>query len=468
MPSGRLGGLPVVSTVTAGEPRTRRGTELILLIVAIGIVLLAYVNVGVSVHGVVPTDLMPMAIGFTIIMLAFHLVLRWRAPYADPVLLPIATVLNGLGLVMIHRIDLAMGRHVGQGAALRQLIWSAVAVALAILLLFFLTDHRRLRGFTYTFALAGFVLLLLPLLPVLGKNINGNRIWIGFGPFSFQPSEVAKILLVIFFAGYLVQTRDALSLVGRRFLGLPLPRARDLGPILVAWLASLAVLVFESDLGTSLLFFGIFVAMLYVATERRSWIVIGLGLFLIGCCSAYVLFTHFRVRVTLWLDPFTPGLSDQLAKGLEGMASGGLLGTGLGNGHPEITYFANSDFIFASFGEEIGLAGVMALLLLYALIVERGLRTGLAARDGFGKLLATGLAFSMALQIFVVVGGITRVIPLTGLTTPFMSAGGSSLLANWVIIALLLRISDQARRPVDEKNAVSRIGDTRSEAVSVR
>jgi cell division protein FtsW (lipid II flippase) len=402
-----------------------------------------------------------------VIALIFHLVLRWKAAYADPTLLPIATLLNGLGLVMIHRLDLNSSKTNGllEGSALRQLIWSAIAIGAAIALLFLVSDHRRLRRYTFTFALAAIILLMMPLMPLIGKNINGNRIWIGLGPFTFQPGEIAKLCAVIFFASYLVQTRDALSLVGKRVLGFPLPRARDLGPIVVAWLASLAVLVFESDLGTSLLFFGLFVAMLYIATERRSWIVIGLGMFLLGCLVAYQLFAHFRVRVQLWLDPFTAGLSDQNAKGLMGMASGGLTGTGLGQGHPEITYFANSDFIFASFGEELGLVGVMAILLLYGLFVERGLRTALAARDGFGKLLATGLAFSIALQCFVVIGGVTRVIPLTGQTTPFLAAGGSSLLANWVLVALLLRISDQARRPMFESANVS---DDMTQVVKVR
>lgn len=454
-------------TVTDQKPRTRRGTELVLLIFAIAVVLLAYANVGLAMEGSLPVDLLPIGAGFGVIALIFHLVLRWKAAYADPTLLPIATLLNGLGLVMIHRLDLNSSKTNGllEGSALRQLIWSAIAIGAAIALLFLVSDHRRLRRYTFTFALAAIILLMMPLMPLIGKNINGNRIWIGLGPFTFQPGEIAKLCAVIFFASYLVQTRDALSLVGKRVLGFPLPRARDLGPIVVAWLASLAVLVFESDLGTSLLFFGLFVGMLYIATERRSWIVIGLGMFLLGCVVAYQLFAHFRVRVQLWLDPFTAGLSDQNAKGLMGMASGGLTGTGLGQGHPEITYFANSDFIFASFGEELGLVGVMAILLLYGLFVERGLRTALAARDGFGKLLATGLAFSIALQCFVVIGGVTRVIPLTGQTTPFLAAGGSSLLANWVLVALLLRISDQARRPMFESANVS---DDMTQVVKVR
>lgn len=456
-----------VSTVTTLPQRTRRNTELVLLIFAIGIVLLAYANVGLATDGQVPTDLATLGIGIGVLGLVFHLVLRWRAAYADPLLLPMATLLNGLGLVMIHRIDIARDRTLGEGAALKQLMWSGLSVACAIGLILLIRDHRRLTRYTFTLALAGLLLLLLPLVPVIGKNINGSRIWIGIGPFSFQPGEIAKILLTIFFASYLVATRDALSLVGRRVLGFPLPRARDMGPIMIAWLASLAVLVFQRDLGSSLLFFGLFVAMLYVATERRAWIAIGLLLFAGGAVVAWQLFSHLQQRVTLWLDPFAPGVSDQVAKGLMGMASGGLLGKGLGQGRPQLTYYAESDFIIPSFGEELGLVGLMAILAVYALIVERGLRTGIGARDGFGKLLATGLAFSLALQVFVVVGGVTRVIPLTGLTTPFLSAGGSSLLANWVIIALLLRISDQARRPVDHAR-VAQVGQDETQVVRTR
>ncbi len=453
---------------SARRPHTRRGVELVLLAFALGIVLLAYADVGIVHDDVIPPDLATLGIGFGIVALALHLLVRWQAPYADPVLLPVATLLNGLGLVMIHRIDLAKGDAIGQGAAVRQLVWTGISVLVAGVLLVVIRDHRRLGQYTYTFALAGLVLLLLPLTPILGRNINGSRIWIGLGPLSFQPSELSKICVILFFAGYLVQKRDALSLVGRRFLGFPLPRARDLGPIIVAWLASLAVLVFESDLGTSLLFFGLFVSLLYVATERRSWIVIGLGLFLAGCYTAFLLFTHFQVRVDLWINPFNPRLSDQLALGLMGMGSGGMLGTGLGEGHPDLTYFANSDFIIPSFGEELGLVGIVAIVVLFAILVQRGLRAAIATRDGFGKLLATGLGFSLALQVFVVVGGVTRVIPLTGLTTPFMSAGGSSLVANWIIVTLLMRISDHARRPALEDTGPSVVGAADTQVVKIR
>jgi cell division protein FtsW (lipid II flippase) len=354
---------------------------------------------------------------------------------------------------MIHRLDLAQGKLGADGGAYRQIIWTALAVALAVGVILGLRDHRLLRRNTYTSMAIGFGLLLLPLLPVIGTETNGSRIWISLGPLSFQPGEFAKIALAIFFAGYLVQTRDVLSLAGRKVLGFTLPRGRDLGPILVAWVLALLILVFEKDLGSALLFFGLFVAMLYVATERVSWIAIGLVLFAAAVAFALATFSHFQKRVDLWLDPFGPQSlerSNQLANGLWGMAAGGLTGTGLGAGRPWLTSFADSDFIFTSLGEELGLFGSVAILLLYLLLVERGIRTALGVRDGFGKLLAIGLAFSVAFQVFIVVGGVTRVIPLTGLTTPFMSLGGSALLANWTVVTLLLRISDQARRPLPD------------------
>jgi cell division protein FtsW (lipid II flippase) len=441
------------TTVETITPRTRRNVELLLLILAVGITLLAWVSVDLGVREAVPAQLATVGGGLLALALAFHLVLRWRASYADPLLLPIATLLNGFGLVMIHRLDLAGGRTGVDSDAGRQLVWTALSVVIAGVVIVVVRDHRMLRRRTFTAMAIGLVLLLLPLLPGLGTTIYGSRIWVRLGPLSFQPGEIAKLALTIFFAGYLVSVRDVLSLTGRRVLGFTFPRGRDLGPILIAWLVSLAVLVFEKDLGSSLLFFGLFVGMLYVATERVSWIAIGLLLFAAGAYMAYRLFEHVQERVGLWLDPFSQASmeqSDQLAKGIMGMAAGGLFGTGLGQGRPWLVAFANSDFIFSSFGEELGLFGVGALLALYAVFVERGLRTSLGVRDGFGKLLAFGLAFSVALQVFVVIGGVTRVIPLTGLTTPFMSLGGSSLLANWTLMAILLRISDQARRPVTD------------------
>jgi cell division protein FtsW (lipid II flippase) len=286
-------------------------------------------------------------------------------------------------------------------------------------------------------------------MPVIGSTVNGATLWVRVGSFTFQPGEAAKILLTVFFAGYLVMTRDSLAVVRTKVLGIGLPRARDLGPLLVAWGASLGVLIFQRDLGTSLLFFGLFVTMLYIATQRRTWLILGALLFLAGSAVSYVLFAHVRVRVQVWLDPFAYASDQgyQIVQSLYGFANGGLFGTGLGSGYPDLVPYANTDFVVAALGEELGLTGVFAILLLYALLIERGLRTAVAVKDPFGQLLAAGLTITLAIQVFVIIGGVTRLIPLTGLTTPFLSYGGSSLVANWVIIAILLVISHRSRVP---------------------
>jgi cell division protein FtsW (lipid II flippase) len=430
-------------------PRTRRGVELLLLIIAVGVSVAAYVNIGVTVQNKVPASTGYYAAGIALLAVIAHLALRFRAPYADPVILPCAVLLNGLGVAMIHRVDLgltAIGRTKGVPFAPQQITWTAVGVVGFLAVIIVIRDHRRLQAFTYSLGLAGLILLVLPLVPGLGASVNGAPIWVRVAGLSFQPGEFAKVCLVIFFAGYLVVKRDVLTLAGRRFLGLDLPRARDLGPILIAWLASLGVLVFESDLGSSLLFFGLFLFLLYVSTERAGWLIIGGLLFAGGAYFAYMAFGHVHRRVTDWLDPWAID-GGQVKLGLMGQAWGGILGRGLGQGHPEATLYANSDMIISSMAEELGLTGLIAIILIYTLIIERGLRTALGCRDIFGKLIATGLAMSFALQVFVIVGGVTGLIPLTGLATPFMALGGTSLVANWAIIALLLRISDQARRP---------------------
>lgn len=435
-------------------PRRRRGAELTLLFISLVVGIGAYLAVDLGSSGEFPgSDTYTVMGGIVAIAFVAHVAIRRLAPYADPVLLPLVVSLNGLGLAMIHRIDLDLAESDSDFGpfAGAQLTWSVLGVVGFVAVLLVVRDHRRLQALTYTFGFVGLLLLLLPLLPGLGVPINGARIWIRVGPFSFQPGEIAKICLVVFFAGYLVIKRDALALAGRRFIGIDLPRGRDLGPILVAWLVSLAVLVFQRDLGSSLLFFGLFVVLLYVATERPGWLAVGGLLFAGGAYVSFLTFDHVRMRVDGWLDPFSDTETyGQIVQGLYGMAYGGLLGRGLGQGDPTITPYSWSDFIITSLGEELGLAGIMAILMIYALVVERGLRTSLVCRDAFGKLVATGLAVSIGLQVFVVVGGVTRLIPLTGLTTPFLSQGGSSLVANWMIIALLLRISDQTRRPEPE------------------
>lgn len=450
-----------------------RGRELVLLLFALAIAVLADAAVGLGAQGHPPSQMVEYTAGLVVLFLVTHGLVRYAAPYADPLLLPCTVALNGLGVVMIHRLDLeaadkarAVGSAVPRGDAPLQLVWTAVGIAVFAVVLLVVRDHTVLRRYTYTAAAAGLAALLLPVVPGLGRTINGATLWVSLGPVTFQPSEIAKLLLIVFFAGYFVSKRDALSLASRRVLGLDLPRARDLGPVVLAWGASLAVLVRGNDFGTSLLYFGIFVVMLYVATERISWLLIGLGLFLVGGYTAFVLFGHVHRRVETWLHPFADYATSgyQLAQGLFGFGTGGITGTGLGQGRPGTTPFASTDFILAAFGEELGLVGVMALLLLYLLLVERGLRAAITVRDTFGKLLAAGLAFSLALQVFVIAGGVTGLIPLTGVTLPWLSYGGSSVVANWALVALLLRVSDAARRPTPAPIAPEKVRSALEEA----
>ncbi|MEI2784830.1 MAG: FtsW/RodA/SpoVE family cell cycle protein [Candidatus Nanopelagicales bacterium] len=436
--------------------RHPRRTELGLLFFAWLIGCVAYATVDLATLDTLPVNYVTLLVGSAAVLLIGHVVIRRLAPHADPVLYPVAAMINLLGLVMIHRLDIAdqlraqaNDNKSPSSDAVAQATWVLVALVLFTLVLFFVTDHRKLQRYTFTFLVVGVVLLLLPLLPIIGTTINGARLWIRLGPLSFQPSELAKIALTIFFAGYLVRKREALATVRRKILGLGIPRGRDFGPLVVAWLVALSILAFQRDLGTALMFFGVFVILLYVATQRRSWLIIGAVLFALAAVLGYLAFGHVQLRVKIWLDPWTYANDEgyQLVQALFGLASGGLFGTGLGEGYPQFIPFAKTDFISAALGEELGLAGMLAILMLFAILVERGLRTGLACRDPFGTLLAVGLSSVFALQVFVTIGGVTRLIPLTGLTTPFLSYGGSALVINWVMIALLLRISDRNRRP---------------------
>ncbi len=432
-------------------PQKLRNRELFLLVFACVINTAAIVLVQLGALRSIDTSLVTLGIGLSVLVFGMHIVMRYIAPDADPFLLPVATVLNGLGVAMIYRIDLAEGDSGWDAASTRQIVWTALAIVIAIITLAVVRNHRVLQRYTYVAGFIALVLLLLPMLPFIGTEVSGARVWISVGAFSFQPGEVAKIALAIFFAGYLVQHRDSLSMVGKKVLGVRFPRLRDLGPLLVVWALSMSVIIFQRDLGTSLLYFGLFLVMLYVATARLSWVLIGLGLFAAGAYIAAQSLSYVHGRMINWLDAFHPEVfgadpgSYQLVQGIFGLSHGGLIGTGLGEGDPDLVPLANSDFIITSLGEELGLIGLFAIFGLYLLFVSRGFRIGFAGQDDFGKLLGVGLAFIVALQVFIVVGGVTRVIPLTGLTTPFLAAGGSSLVANWIIVALLLRLSDSVR-----------------------
>ena len=442
---------------------------------ALGIVAFAFASVAFSLKGQHPSTIIGYIVAYSAIIVGAHLAVRKFAPYADPLLLPIATVLNGLGLVMIYRLN-QVGRHGNPGpvntsgqiipistltssATITQVLYTVIGVAVFVLVLWRIKDIKVLQPYTYVLGLAGLVLIALPaLLPgsISGVADTSAKIQISIGGFSVQPEEFGKLLLAASFASYLMDHGQQLSLLTDKWLFFKMPRRKDLAPILVVWALSMLLLIFESDIGTSAVFMGLFVAMLYIATSRRSWVVIGLGMFIAGAFLAATLVSHVGLRFSVWLHPFTYNNlenihtgqpSYQPVQGLYGMANGGLLGKGLGGGQPWWTPLVQSDFIFTAFGEELGLAGVMALLLLYGLFVQRGLRTALLAKDEYSKLLASGLAFMFALQVFVIVGGVTRLIPDTGITTPFLSQGGSSLVASWLLTAAIARMSDSARRP---------------------
>lgn len=443
--------------------RTGRAAELGLLLVAVLVVIAAEAVTDATLSGELDHHALSYGGVLGLVALIAHLVIRRVAPFADPVLLPAVVLLNGLGLVMIHRLDLGLEQAAAEqgftfdgASAGTQVLWTGIGLAVFVAVLVAVRDHRYIARYAYTLALVGLVLLVLPsLLPARISEINGARLWIRVAGFSIQPGEFAKVCLIAFAAAFLVAKRDVLSLAGRRVMGIELPRGRDFGPLLVAWLLCIGVLVRSRDLGTSLMFFGLFLVLLYVATERVSWIVVGTLLFAAGAYSAYHLFEHFRVRVTVWLHPFdyTGTIGYQVTQSLFGLGTGGLFGTGLGGGRPETVPVAKSDFIVSAFGEELGLFGLVALLMLYGIFVARGFAAALLVRDSFGKLLAAGLSFSIGLQVFVVVAGVSRLLPETGLTTPFLSYGGSSLVANYAVLALLLRISDAARRPAEARGA---------------
>jgi len=404
------------------------------LVLALG----AYVLVGLGRRGHVPVSIGLYGSIFVAGFVGAALVIRRFAPNADPALFPTAGVLTGLGFAMIFRLS--------GGLAAEQATWIVIGLLGFCATLIVVRDHRQLDAYTYTIGLVGLVLLLLPIVPGIGRTINGARLWVRLGPIGFQPSEIGKVLIVVFLASYLNQKRELLGVATGGWGPLRLPPAKHLLPVLLAWAASLAVLFLQRDLGASLLYFAIFVVMLWVATGRGAYLAIGLVLFAAGAAIGYAAFSHVQLRVDVWLHALDPdkvfGVGyGQLAQAQFGMGTGGLVGAGLGRGSPGLIPFASTDFIFAAIGEELGMLGAVGVLLLYVVLVGKGLRAALACPDGFGKLLATGLATAVGIQAFVIVGGVTRVIPLTGVTLPFVSYGGSSLVSNFVLLALLVRIS---------------------------
>jgi cell division protein FtsW (lipid II flippase) len=449
--------IPDADIQPAPVPPTKRGLELVMLAFATIVVTTAQVLVELNQQNEVTNSLLYYGAAYLALFAAAHVAVRLLAPYADPLILPCVALLNGLGLVFIYRLDLAekatatsVRDSVSAGNVPHQIAWTALAVGLFVAVLMLVRDHRMLARYGYTCGLVGLVALALPgLLPGAISEVNGAKIWLRFGGLGIQPGEFAKILLMIFVAAFLVTKRDLFTTAGRRVLGMELPRARDLAPLLMAWGLSLGVLVLEKDLGTSLLFFGIVLVLIYIATERIAWLVIGLIFFVGGAMVSNLLFAHVQGRVTAWLNPFSDydGAGYQMAQSLFGLGTGGMFGTGLGAGRPDLVPEAQTDFITAAIGEELGFVGLAAVLFTYLLVVMRGMRTALTVRDTFGKLLAAGLSFAVGLQVFIVVGGVTKLIPLTGLTAPFLSYGGSSLLANYILVALLLRISHAARAP---------------------
>jgi cell division protein FtsW (lipid II flippase) len=412
---------------------------------------IGFASVYIARQDVISTASLTYAGFFFLLWLAAHLVVRYTAPFADPYLLPIAALLAAVGLTEIYRLE--------PDDAFKQGIWIVVAVALFALTLFLLRyDYRRLEAYKYTFGLVAIALLVLPILPLIGLTVNGARLWVHFGSLRFQPGELAKIMLIIFLAGYMREKREVLAQ----------GRPKDWGPLLVIWALAMLVLLETRDLGGGLLYFGIFLAMLYVATARIGYVAAGLGLFLVGAAGVWKVTPHVQERVTIWLHPWTEHKvhcplsgqlelrqncqSFQLVKSLYSIAHGGYAGTGLGkgtvtsiDGHPLIPG-AVTDFIYSVLSQEVGLIGAAAVLLVYMIFVLRGMRISLLAQDGFSKLLAAGLTFGFALQTFIIVGGILRLIPLTGITLPFVSYGGSSVVANFLLLAGLLLVSNRANR----------------------
>ncbi len=438
VPSTRAGGAPgEEATLATG----RRRFDELLLIVLVGVLAAGgYLLVLLSERTDLSTALVPRLAAVLALFVFAHLAVRRLAPDADATLLPLAALLDAIGFVFIARLDNEL--------AAAQTIWTGVAVLVFVATLALVKDAGALARYRYTFALIGVVALLMPILPGLGREVNGARLWVRLGPLNFQPAEVAKVLLVVFFAAYLVEKRELLSIATRKVAGVMIPDVRHLGPVVLAWAVSLVIMIQEKDLGSSLLFFGVFVTMLYLATGRGAYVGIGAALFAAGAVASYRMFGHVAERVRTWLDPW-PVAQDQgfqLIQSLFAFGSGGFAGRGFGLGNPEKIPNAPTDFVFAAIGEELGMIGAVGVIIAYLLFIGSGFRIAARASRPFPKLLAAGLTTITGIQTFIILGGVTRVIPLTGITLPFISYGGSSLVANFALLALLLRISDDSAR----------------------
>ena len=412
-----------------------RNRELLNLLVVAVLTGIGFASVYIARQSVISTGSLSYAIFFLCLYLVAHIAVRFTVPEADPYLLPMAGLLSAIGVTEIYRLE--------SNDAFRQGLWIVIALGLFVATLAVLRhDYRRIENYKYLFGLGAVVLLALPALPGIGATVNGARLWVRVGSLQFQPGEFAKIMLIVFLAGYLREKREVLAQ----------GRLKDFGPLLAIWGAAMLVLVETNDLGSALLFFGIFLAMLYVATGRLLYVTLGLGLFAAGAAGAYHFVPHVRARVTTWIDPW-PSAHDegyQITQSLYSIANGGWGGTGLGRGTFTTTGgdplipFLNTDVIYSALAQELGLVGISALVLVFVLFAARGFRIGLLADDGFSKLLAVGLTFGFALQTFIIVGGILRLIPLTGITFPFVSYGGSSVVANFILLAGLLLVSNRA------------------------
>ena len=444
-----------------------RSRELLLLLFATGLLALMLFGLETSQGRTLSTEMLYIIGGFMGVYAIAHVAIAFLAPYADQVMLPVVALLNAVGLVVIYRLDLAERPGYGPLAE-RQMLWSLVGVGLMVLTLVVIRDHKSLSRYSYLLGLVGLILLALPLVWPQPPGYEEARIWLWLGPFSIQPGEFSKILLLIFFAQLLAQKRALFTVAGKRFLGMTFPRIRDLAPILMVWAIAILIMGISNDFGPALLLFATVLGMVYFATGRASWLFIGVGLVAVGGYAVYQVSSKIQERVSNFIDPFADfdGIGNQPANALIGLSWGGITGTGLGYGHPELVPVAHSDYILAALGEELGFVGIAAVLCLFAVFITRGFRTAMQARDSYGKLLASGLALTIVIQIFVVAGGVSAMLPMTGLTTPFMSAGGSSVMANYILLGLLLRISNSANRPADYDAVAA--GTARPEAVGAR